>query len=115
MPSSRDYLNEVKKQIKEISVEDVKKKLDSKSQPLVIDVREPEEVQSGILPHAKNIVRGFLELKIENEEPNRDREMILYCAGGNRSALAAKALGDLGYKNDQRLWQPKQNGFHPHN
>ena len=99
MPSSRDYLNEVKKQIKEISVEDVKKKLDSKSQPLVIDVREPEEVQSGILPHAKNIVRGFLELKIENEEPNRDREMILYCAGGNRSALAAKALGDLGYKN----------------
>lgn len=98
MSSSRDYLNEVKKHIKEISVEDVKKKIDSNTAPLVVDVREPDETAGGVLPHSKSIVRGFLELKIENEEPNRDREIIVYCAGGNRSALAAKALNDLGYK-----------------
>lgn len=98
MITSRDYVNQVKKNIKEISVQELKQKMDKGTSSLVIDVREPDETQNGVLPEAQVIPRGFLELKIENLEPNREREIILYCAGGNRSALAAKSLNDLGYK-----------------
>lgn len=99
MPTSQDFLNQVKREICEISVEELKKKLDQHEDCLIIDVREKEETDGGIIPGAKTIVRGFLELKIEGIEPNRDRAIIINCAGGNRSALSAKALKDLGYKN----------------
>lgn len=99
MPTGQDYLKKIKEQIHETSVEEVKKKLDQKKTPLLIDVREPEETQGGVLPGAQTIVRGFLELKIDKVEPNHNREIIVYCGGGNRSALAAKALVDIGYKN----------------
>lgn len=99
MPSSSDYLSAVKKEIKEVTVEQVKTKIDGGSKALVIDVREPEETNGGTVPGAEKIARGFLELKIENLDNNRDREIVLYCAGGNRSALAAKSLQELGYKN----------------
>lgn len=97
--AAQDYLNNIKKQIREVTVEDVKKAIDSKSGALVIDVREKEETQGGVIPGAETVVRGFLELKIEGLEPKKDRNIILYCAGGNRSALSAKALQDLGYSN----------------
>ena len=96
---SQSYLAQIKKSIREILPEQVKSRMDAKQDFLLIDVREKDETEGGILPGAKTIVRGFLELKIEGVEPNREREIILYCAGGNRSALAAKALGELGYKN----------------
>lgn len=99
MTNAQEYLNQVKKGIAEISVEQVKRLLDDKSPVLVIDVREKEETAGGILPGAKPIVRGFLELKIENLEPKRDREIILYCGGGSRSALASASLTAMGYKN----------------
>ena len=95
----QDYLNNIKKNIREITVEDVKKKIDQKADFLLIDVREKEEIVGGLLPKAQAIVRGFLELKIESAEPNKNKDIVLYCAGGNRSALAAKALNELGYKN----------------
>lgn len=97
MTTSRDYLDGIKKQIREIPVDQVKGMVDKKGGALIIDVREAEETQGGILPGAKAVVRGFLELKIENIEPNKGREIILYCGGGNRSALSAKALQDIGY------------------
>src|SRR3989338_6775602 len=98
MPTSQEYLAGIKKGIRELTPQEVKARLDGGVKPLVIDVREKEETDGGILPGAKTLVRGFLELKIESVEPNRDREIIIYCAGGNRSALGAKALQDLGYK-----------------
>lgn len=94
-----DYLNDIKKQIKEITPAEVKQKIDAKSGALVIDVREKEETDGGVLPGSQTVVRGFLELKIDSIEPKKDREIILYCAGGNRSALSAKALQDIGYTN----------------
>lgn len=97
MTTSRDYLDNIKKQIRELSVDQVKQVIDKKGGALIIDVREAEETQGGILPGAKAIVRGFLELKIEQIEPNKGREVILYCGGGNRSALSAKSLQDIGY------------------
>ena len=62
----QDYLNNIKKNIREITVEDVKKKIDQKADFLLIDVREKEEIVGGLLPKAQAIVRGFLELKIES-------------------------------------------------
>lgn len=99
----QDYLNQIKKGIREVTAEDVKKKINKKEDFLLVDVREKEETVGGTLPGAMPIVRGFLELKIENAEPNKNRDVVLYCAGGNRSALAAKALQDLGYKNVSSL------------
>lgn len=87
------YLKQVKSQIQETTVEEVQKKRPA----VLIDVREGEEYQEGFIPGATWIPRGRLELRIEDVVPERDTEVVLYCAGGNRSALAAKALADLGY------------------
>ncbi|MDO8519766.1 MAG: molybdopterin-synthase adenylyltransferase MoeB [Deltaproteobacteria bacterium] len=99
MASAPEYLAQIKKGIKEVEVSEVKRKLDQKQKLLLVDVREKEETVGGTLPGATPIVRGFLELKIEATEPNRDREIVVYCGGGNRSALAARALQEMGYKN----------------
>jgi molybdopterin/thiamine biosynthesis adenylyltransferase/rhodanese-related sulfurtransferase len=92
----RDHLAAVKKEIREISVEEVKRLLDSGAAVKLIDVRETDEISAGKLPGAVPIPRGFLELRIE-DKARRDEEVVLYCAGGTRSALAAKTLLDLGY------------------
>lgn len=99
MTDSATYLSVIKKQIREITPGEVKAKLDQKKDFVLIDVREPHEVEGGTVPGATPIVRGFLELKINALVPDPNKEIILYCAGGNRSALSAKALIDMGYKN----------------
>jgi adenylyltransferase/sulfurtransferase len=63
----------------------------------VVDVREAEEWEKGHLPGAVFIPRGFLELRIEEKVPDKTRPVVVYCAGGTRSALGAKTLQDLGY------------------
>ena len=64
-----------------------------------IDVRESEEQQNGIIPGALKIGRGFLELKIESQIKNKNKKIILYCASGSRSLLAANSIKLLGYTN----------------
>lgn len=96
-------LAQVKKQIKEVDIHEVKKELDQKKPVTLIDVREQDEVAQGYIPGAKHIPRGFLELRIEDAQPNRDAEIVLYCAGGVRSALAARSLEEMGYKNVSSL------------
>lgn len=99
MANAQDHLKKIKSQITEVTVDEVKSLLDSKKDTVLIDVREPEETNNGIIPGAKTVVRGFLELKINNEVPKEDTEVVLYCAGGNRSAYAAKSLQEMGYTN----------------
>lgn len=101
-PTFRDLLAATKKSIKEITVDEVKKLVDSKAPVKLIDVRETEEYGAGRLPNAVSVPRGFLELKIE-EKAKRDEHLILYCAGGVRSALAARSLAELGYTNVQSM------------
>ena len=65
----------------------------------VLDVREPDEYEQGALVGAIHIPRGHLEAQIENRLPDHDRQIVVYCAGGVRSAFAAKTLNELGYPN----------------
>ncbi|MBF0491672.1 MAG: molybdopterin-synthase adenylyltransferase MoeB [Deltaproteobacteria bacterium] len=98
MPNIQELLSQTKKQISEIKAPELKSWIDQKRNMHLVDVREKDEQEKGIIPGAKLIPRGFLELKIEDQVPNKSDEIVLYCAGGNRSALAAKSLKDLGYE-----------------
>src|SRR2546430_2741031 len=65
--------------------------------PVIIDVREKQEIDGGMLAGAKHVPRGFLELRIEETVPDRSADVVLYCASGTRSLLAGKTLEDMGY------------------
>jgi molybdopterin/thiamine biosynthesis adenylyltransferase/rhodanese-related sulfurtransferase len=65
--------------------------------PALIDVREPDEHAQGVIPGTLHIPRGFLELRIERNVPDRETPVVVYCASGTRSVLAARSLAELGY------------------
>ncbi len=92
-------LRQVMAQIKEIDVPELEEALQGPNPPVVIDIREPHEVEQGLIPGAKVIPRGFLELWIDDIVTDAEQPIVIYCAGGVRSALAAKALQDMGYRN----------------
>jgi molybdopterin/thiamine biosynthesis adenylyltransferase/rhodanese-related sulfurtransferase len=104
MPAStfRELLSSTKKQIREVSVDEVKRLIDQRAPIKVVDVRESDEYAAGRIPGAIWVPRGFLEIRIE-EKANREEPLVLYCAGGTRSALAAKTLQDMGYQNVSSL------------
>jgi len=96
-PTFRELLSSTRREIREVSVEELKRLLDSQAPVKLIDVRESDEHSAGRLPGALHIPRGYLELRIE-EKAQRDEELIVYCAGGTRSALAVRTLKELGYE-----------------
>ena len=98
MASFRDLLSQAKSQITEITPEDAEKRI-STGDVLVLDVREPDEYDQGALANVLHIPRGHLEAQIEAKATDRDQEIVVYCAGGVRSAFAAKTLQELGYTN----------------
>ena len=71
--------------------------------PVILDVREKQETDAGMLPGAKHVPRGYLELRIEETVPDRGADVVLYCAGGTRSLLAAKTLAEMGYSRVRSL------------
>ncbi len=104
MALTKDALiQQTKASIKEITSEALREKMAGAAAPLIIDVREADEVATGKLTVAKHVPRGFLELKVESLERDRDREIVIYCAGGVRSALAARSLEEMGYGNVHSL------------
>jgi sulfur-carrier protein adenylyltransferase/sulfurtransferase len=98
MASFRDLLAQAKGQITEITPADAEARI-AAGNVLVLDVREPDEYDQGALPGALHIPRGHLEAQIEGKATDRDQEIVVYCAGGVRSAFAAKTLQELGYTN----------------
>ncbi len=99
-----DFVREALETVEEISPDAVAELLQRDSSWEILDVREPDEFAAGHLPGARNIPRGFLEVRADLEHPKRDpwladrsRKLVLYCGGGNRSALAAKALQEMGF------------------
>ncbi len=94
-------LEEANKQIKRLSFDESIDLIKNHS-TLIIDVREESEVHSsGVIKNAIHIPRGLIEFKISNISSitNEDANILVYCAGGYRSALAAKTLKDFGFKN----------------
>jgi molybdopterin/thiamine biosynthesis adenylyltransferase/rhodanese-related sulfurtransferase len=95
--NARDLLAKTKKEIREVTVQEVQGRAQRNGVAL-IDVREKDEWDEGHLPGATFIPRGHLESRIEKAVPEKEHPVIVYCAGGSRSAYAAKTLQDLGYK-----------------
>lgn len=98
MPTFQDVIKKIKSEIKEIQPSEAHQKTKKNREIIFIDVREADEWEGGIVPGAITIPRGLLELSVEDDVPNKDAEIICYCAGGTRSALATKTLENLGYK-----------------
>jgi rhodanese-related sulfurtransferase len=94
--SGTDLINEAKTRIREVTPDQVRQMQQRNEDAIYLDVREPNEWNLGHLPKAMHIPRGTLETKVEAAIP-RDRKVIIYCAGGNRSALAADTLQQMGY------------------
>src|SRR5437879_6533095 len=97
MATFRELLAQTKAQIREGDTATAEAAIASQPAPVVLDVREPDEYEQGALPGAVHIPRGHLESQVENRIPDRDAPVVVYCAGGTRSAFAAKTLTDLGY------------------
>jgi rhodanese-related sulfurtransferase len=93
-----------RKGIQEVSVEQVKEKLDRGDGIRLIDVREGEEYRRGHLPGAESLCKGILERDIEKLVSDLEAPIVLYCGGGFRSALAAENLQKMGYKNVSSMW-----------
>ena len=90
---------EAKKEIQEIGPADLRQMQQSGEDFALIDVRETEELSRGMIPNAVAISRGVLELKIDEVTSDKDRKIVLYCGGGNRSALAGWMLKKMGFEN----------------
>jgi len=91
-------MSEARKEVKELSVDEVQKLAAKNGQYLVLDVREKEEYREGHLAGSVSIPRGFLEMRVESAIPEKSTPIIAYCAGGVRSLLAAKAMKEMGYQ-----------------
>ena len=92
-------VGEAKKNVRECTVDDVWKKKEKGEDFVLVDVREDTEWAKAHAEGAVHLGRGVLERDIERVIPDKDREIILYCGGGFRSALAAESLQKMGYGN----------------
>lgn len=100
MPTTyTDLLATARRETKEVSLDELKRRLDAREPYTLLDVREKEEYRAGFIPGAISIPRGFLEIQVEGRLPDKNAKIVAYCAGGTRSALAAKTLAELGYTN----------------
>ncbi|HEY6555184.1 MAG TPA: rhodanese-like domain-containing protein, partial [Vicinamibacteria bacterium] len=90
MSTFKELIRQVKSEIREVSVEDARLRADKGA--VLVDVRETDEWSQGHVPGSVFIPRGFLEQRVEEKVKDKAQEVILYCAGGTRSAFAAKSL-----------------------
>lgn len=97
-PGFLKIVDDAKTRIQEISIAEVKAKLARKDDFELVDVREESEWKAGHIAGARYLGRGVLERDVEKAIPDHDREIVLYCGGGFRSALAADNLQKMGYR-----------------
>jgi sulfur-carrier protein adenylyltransferase/sulfurtransferase len=100
--TSKNILDEARASIKQIDIDEARRMLE-KPGVVLIDVRESDEWRQGHIAQAVGIPRGFLELRIEEKVPDHQSPIILQCASGTRSLLAARTLRELGYQNVYNL------------
>jgi rhodanese-related sulfurtransferase len=96
-----DMFADVRDKVRFISLDDLKVKLSNGASRdfTLVDVREKDEFRAGYIPGALHIPRAHLEMQAEQKLPDKKASVVLYCAGGTRSAFAARTLGELGYEN----------------
>ena len=95
--TGQDLIDEAKQQIEEVTPEQVRDMQARNEQAVYLDVREPNEWNLGRLPQAIHLPRGNLESKVEGLI-DRNQKVVIYCARGNRSAMAALTLKQMGYE-----------------
>jgi rhodanese-related sulfurtransferase len=98
-PRFLKIVNDAKTRVRETNVDAIKRKIDGGEKFTLIDVREESEFAKDHLPGAVHLGKGIIERDIEARVPDLDAEVVLYCGGGFRSALAADNLQKMGYKN----------------
>ena len=98
-PRFLQLVESVKPGIRECTINDIQERLQRGERFLLLDVREESEFAAGHLPTARWLGRGILERDIESVVPDTSTEIVLYCGGGFRSALAADSLQKMGYTN----------------
>ena len=98
-PGFLALVNDAKTRIRELSVDQVQSKLQRKESFLLVDVREESEWAKDHLAGAVHLGKGIIERDIEQRVPDHNAEIVLYCGGGFRSALAADNLQKMGYRN----------------
>lgn len=114
-PGFLKVVNDAKACVKECTVDDVKARLDQGERLNIIDVREESEFAAEHLPGAVHLSKGIIERDIETRFPDVSTELVLYCGGGFRSALAADNLQKMGYTKvismdgGHRVW--KERGY----
>lgn len=98
-PRFLKIVDDARSRVRETNVEEVKRRMDRGDKFLLVDVREESEFAKDHLPGAIHLGKGVIERDIEARVPKLDTEMVLYCGGGFRSALAADNLQKMGYTN----------------
>src|SRR5919108_119372 len=96
-PRFLELVGEAKKHVREMDIDDVRRRLERGDPMHLVDVREDEEWQNGRIPGAIHIGKGVIERDIEKTIPDPNAAIVLYCGGGYRSVLAADALQRMGY------------------
>jgi len=97
MESWGSMIEAAKREIKLLQLAQVREKMALSEAMTLIDCREPDEYEKGRIPKAIFIPRGILEMTMERHFQDRDQAIVVYCAGGGRSAVAAHALKKMGY------------------
>lgn len=98
-PRFLKIVDDARSRVRETDVDEVRKRMDRGDKFLLVDVREESEYAKDHLPGAIHLGKGVIERDIEERVPELNKEMILYCGGGYRSALAADNLQKMGYTN----------------
>ena len=91
-------VNDAKSRIREVTVEQTRERIAADPSVKLIDVREDDEWKAGHATGAAHLGKGIIERDIEEQVPDKSTELVLYCGGGYRSALAADVLQEMGYK-----------------
>ena len=96
--SFSDLVNEAAKEVQEIDIFQLKHLIESKYNFSLVDIREDNEIKTGVIENSIHIGRGVLDRDIEGHIPDPTEEIVLYCARGVRSIVGAKTLQDMGYQ-----------------
>jgi molybdopterin/thiamine biosynthesis adenylyltransferase/rhodanese-related sulfurtransferase len=95
--SYSDLLQDVRHAVSQVSLEELERRLREREGYTIVDVREKDEWRGGFVPGSIHVPRGFLEMQAEQKLPDKKARIVVYCAGGIRSAFAAKTLADPGF------------------